>query len=76
MLRYQSPIGLFTIVSMNNITFEVQFNGKPYRVGVPQSLLNAIAEEVYSQKTGIIEWDTLDITGLNVPKTLSEWNKV
>ncbi len=73
MWRYKSPIGNIYIKRLSDGSYGMEHNGTVWEAcDTPETE----ADNVYMQCTGCSDWDSLDTRKINVPRDLSEWEKI
>ena len=73
MWRYDSPIGPLYIKQLPNKRFGLVYNDIVWEsCNTPQ----AEADNVFMQCTGCYAWDMLDVSTIDVPCGLSEWEQL
>lgn len=72
MWRYNSPIGPLYIKQLSDGRYGMIYNGTIWETcHTPQ----AEADNVLMQCTGCADWDMFDISSIDVPNDLSEWER-
>lgn len=72
MWKYDSPIGSLYIKRLNDGRYGFIYDGTVWESSdSPQ----AEADNIYMQCTGCSKWDMLDISNINIPNDLSEWER-
>lgn len=72
MWKYDSPIGSLYIKRLYDGRYGFIYDGTVWESSdSPQ----AEADNVYMQCTGCSKWDMLDISNINIPNDLSEWER-
>ena len=73
MWRYKSPIGNIYIKRLPNGRYGMEYDNVIWEsCDTPQ----AEADNVYMQCTGCSQWDLFRTKGINVPRSLDDWEKI
>lgn len=73
MWLYRSPIGNIYIKKLSNGLYGMIYNNTVWEACDTPI---AEADNVYMHSTGCSDWDCFDTTNVDVPRDLSEWEKI